>query len=65
MSKLNDLIQELCPDGVEYKNIDRMIKEKILILISPSIKVKKNTTGACTYSISRIRIHFRIYKYYR
>lgn len=39
MSKLNDLIQELCPDGVEYKNIDRMIKEKILILILPSIKV--------------------------
>ena len=42
MSKLNDLIQELCPDGVEYKNMDMMIKEKILILISPSIKVKKN-----------------------
>ena len=26
MSKLNDLIKELCPDGVEYKTIEEVFE---------------------------------------
>lgn len=40
MSKLEELINELCPDGVEYKKIDVLLKEKHIKLITPSIKLK-------------------------
>ncbi|MCQ2736769.1 MAG: restriction endonuclease subunit S, partial [bacterium] len=39
--KLNRLIKELCPDGVEYKEIGNLIK-KTIKTITPSIKIKKN-----------------------
>lgn len=42
MSKLEELIQELCPDGVEYREIEDLIKTKLIKVISPSIKIKKN-----------------------
>lgn len=30
MSKLDELIQELCPNGVEYISIDKLIKCKFI-----------------------------------
>ena len=37
MSRLDELIQELCPDGVEYKKIGDVCKT-----LSPSVKIKSN-----------------------
>lgn len=42
MSKLEELIQELCPDGVIFKTIDELIIRNVIKVISPSIKIKKN-----------------------
>lgn len=42
MNKLDELIQELCPDGVRFKTIDELIKRNVIKVISPSIKIKKN-----------------------
>ena len=42
MSKLDELIKELCPNGVEYQTIGNLINNKIIEIISPSIKIKRN-----------------------
>lgn len=42
MSKLNKLIQELCPDGVEYSSVNDLIKQKIVYTVSASVKLKRN-----------------------
>ena len=42
MSKLDELIQELCPDGVEYFNVKELTKKKTIKTITPSIKIKRN-----------------------
>lgn len=42
MNKQNSLPNEFCPDGVEFKTIDELIKRKVIKIISPSIKIKKN-----------------------
>ncbi len=42
MSKLEVLIEKLCPNGVEYKSIDELLKLKKLLIVTPSFKVKKN-----------------------
>lgn len=42
MSKLQELIQELCPNGVEYFNVKELTKKKTIKTITPSIKIKRN-----------------------
>ena len=42
MSKLDELVSQLCSNGLEYKEIETLIKDKIIKLISPSIKIKRN-----------------------
>lgn len=42
MNRLEKLIQNLCPNGVKYIEINDLINSKIIKIISPSIKIKKN-----------------------
>lgn len=42
MTKLEELINELCPDGVEYKTINELFDEKSINCITPSFKIKRN-----------------------
>ena len=42
MSRLDELIQKLCPNGVEYKNFDELIKNKNVTTVTPSFKIKRN-----------------------
>ena len=42
MSKLEQLINELCPDGVEYFAVSTLIKEKTIKTVAPSFKIKRN-----------------------
>lgn len=42
MSRLEELINELCPDGVEYKTINELFDEKSINCITPSFKIKRN-----------------------
>lgn len=42
MSTLNDLIQQYCPDGVEYKTLGELITKKKIQTITPSLKIKRN-----------------------
>lgn len=42
MSKLDELILELCQRNVEYISISKLIKQKKVVTITPSIKIKKN-----------------------
>lgn len=42
MTKLDELIQQLCPDGVEFKSVGNLIKEKEIRIITPSVKIKRN-----------------------
>ena len=42
MSKLVELIQELCPEGVEFFTVKELTKKKTIKTITPSIKVKRN-----------------------
>lgn len=42
MSKLEELIKEYCPNGVEYKTIEELFQEKTISSIIPSFKVKRN-----------------------
>lgn len=42
MSKIDELIKELCPNGVEYKPIGELKDKGIVKLITPSIKIKRN-----------------------
>lgn len=42
MKKLDELIQEFCPDGVNHIAIGQLIKQKCIITITPSIKIKRN-----------------------
>lgn len=41
MNKLDELIKELCPNGVEFHLINDLIKNKVVKIISPSIKIKR------------------------
>lgn len=41
MSKLNELIQELCPDGIEYKHLARLPHIFFVGLVLPVIKLQK------------------------
>ena len=42
MTKLEELINELCPNGVEYKTINELFDEKSINCITPSFKIKRN-----------------------
>lgn len=42
MTKLEELIKELCPNGVEYKTVEELIKGRLLLIVTPSIKIKRN-----------------------
>ncbi len=42
MSRLSELIEELCPDGVEYFSIAKLIQGKSILVITPSFKLKSN-----------------------
>lgn len=42
MTSLEKLIQQLCPDGVEYITIGNLIRHRIISVITPTIKVKRN-----------------------
>lgn len=42
MSRLDELIKELCPDGVEYISVNDLITDKQVITITPSVKIKRN-----------------------
>lgn len=42
MSKIDDLINKLCPDGVEYYSVKEFIKSKVIFTVTPSFKIKRN-----------------------
>ncbi len=42
MSKLEELIAELCPDGVIFHTVKDLTKKKIVKVITPSIKITRN-----------------------
>ena len=42
MSKLEELIKEFCPNGVEYISVEELLKEKTISSITPSLKIKRN-----------------------
>lgn len=42
MSRLNELIQGLCPNGVLFQSVDMLIKCNIIKTITPSIKIKRS-----------------------
>ena len=42
MSKLKELIRELCPDGVSFILIKDLMKQKAICIITPAFKIKKN-----------------------
>ena len=42
MSKLEELMAELCPDGVEFVSMNGLLKRKQISTITPTIKVKRN-----------------------
>ena len=42
MSRLEELIQELCPEGVEFFTVKELTKKKTIKTITPSIKIKRN-----------------------
>lgn len=42
MNKLDGLVCTCCPNGVEHINIGQLIKQKKIVTITPSIKVKRN-----------------------
>jgi type I restriction enzyme S subunit len=42
MNKLEQLIKELCPNGVEFIDIKCLLKSNIVTTITPSIKIKRN-----------------------
>lgn len=42
MSKIDELIEKLCPSGVEYVTINDLITNKEIKLLTPSVKVKRN-----------------------
>ena len=66
MSKLDELVSQLCSNGLEYKEIETLIKDKIIKLISPSIKIKRNdftSNGRIPIVSQEIRIYIRLYKH--
>ena len=42
MSRIEQLIAELCPDGVEYKEIESLINDKSILTITPPSKLTKS-----------------------
>ena len=42
MSRFEELIQELCPEGVEFFTVKELTKKKTIKTITPSIKIKRN-----------------------
>ena len=42
MNKLEELIKEFCPNGVEYISVEELLKEKTISSITPSLKIKRN-----------------------
>ncbi|MGO4930732.1 restriction endonuclease subunit S [Streptococcus alactolyticus] len=42
MSKINELIQTLCSDGVEYKKLGDLIRLNHVNVVTPSFKIKRN-----------------------
>ena len=42
MGKLEELIKEFCPNGVEYISVEELLKEKTIASITPSLKIKRN-----------------------
>lgn len=41
MSRISDLIQELCPDGVEYIKLKTLIDKQIIMNVKAPVKLKK------------------------
>ncbi|NUM72561.1 MAG: restriction endonuclease subunit S, partial [Ignavibacteriaceae bacterium] len=41
MSRISELIQELCPDGVEYIKLKTLIDKQIIINVKAPVKLKK------------------------
>ena len=41
-SKLDELIQQYCPDGVSFIPIKDLLKQKSICIITPSFKIKRN-----------------------
>lgn len=42
MTKLEELIKELCPNGVCFFSIENLIKQSYVYTITPSIKIKRS-----------------------
>lgn len=42
MNRIEQLIEELCPDGVEFKEIESLIDDKSIITITPPSKLTKS-----------------------
>ena len=47
MSKLEELIQEYCPDGVGFITIKDLMKQKSIYTVTPSFKIKRNDYKEC------------------
>ena len=46
MSKINDLINKMCPDGVEYRKLNELLE-----YIQPTKYIVKNTNYSNNYNI--------------
>ncbi len=42
MDKIKDLMLKLCPNGMEYTDIRHLINSKVIVIVTPSIKIKRN-----------------------
>lgn len=42
MTKLDELIEELCPEGVEWKTLDLLVENKTVKIVTPTFKIKRN-----------------------
>ena len=42
MSKLQELIQQYCPDGVEFQTVDKIIADNFIKVITPKKKIQRN-----------------------
>ena len=39
MSKLQELIQQYCPDGVEFQTVDKIIADNFIKVITPNTEL--------------------------
>lgn len=63
MSKINDLIKELCPNGVEYKNIKELCRENFWVMPSTPNYQNKGIPYITSKNIKNGKVMFNNVKY--